>query len=160
MKKYFVYIVLMLMPICGYAATSNSYQPCDKNHQFEEGKKGNPQKKFDPEQYERELGKFIAREAKLTPQEIHDAFPIYKEMQKKMRELFNEQRKLISRSTFSNEEEALRAIKKSDELDIKMKKVQQCYHDKLLKVLPATKVLKSIKAVERFNHNMFRQMRG
>lgn len=116
------------------------------------------QKKFDPEKYQKDLECFIAGQAQLTQQEAQNFFPVLREMQKKMRDLGRQQRALLKKETFTNEKAALDAIKKGDEIDIQIKKLQQHYHARFLKILPATKVLKCIHAEERFNRNLMRNI--
>ena len=53
---------------------------------------------------------------------------------------------------------ASEAIKEQDKLDIQMKELQQKYHDKFMKLLPAGKVLQIIKAEDKFHRQTFRRM--
>ena len=57
----------------------------------------------------------------------------------------------------SNDTEALEAIRQQDKLDIETKKLQQQYHEKILKMLPAGKVLQIIIAEDKFHRNAFRR---
>ena len=54
----------------------------------------NSRPKFDPERFEASMEQFITTKAGLTPQEAQRFFPIYREMQSKMRASFNEMRRL------------------------------------------------------------------
>ena len=113
--------------------------------------------KFDPERYNRELETFVVNEAKLTPQEAQAFLPLFREMLQKQRELFKKQRELQHKQP-TDEQSALEAIKGMDCVDIQMKKLQQNYHNRYLKVLPAVKVFYCIKAVEHFNRDMMKKM--
>ena len=112
--------------------------------------------KFDPAKFETELEQFITKEAGLTQQEAAAFFPLYREMRSKQRVYFDEMRKL--RGTDGNDDKKCReAIEKMDKNDLEIKGIQKNYHAKFLKVLPASKVLKAIKAEERFHRNTFQR---
>ena len=49
-------------------------------------------------------------------------------------------------------------IRTQDEFDIQMKKLQQTYHNKFMKILPAGKVMEIIKAEDQFHRNAFRRI--
>lgn len=136
MKHLLTFLVLLVMQVTASMADNNF---------------GN----FDPEKYNRELEAAITREAKLTPQEAQAFFPVYREMQNKLRELFNKGRELHHSCPVS-EKDALAVIKGMDSNELEIKRVLQHYHARFLKVLPATKVLACIKAEERFNRNMMK----
>ena len=78
-------------------------------------------------------------------------------MHRKLRGCFDEMR--MYRHVDTNDDEAsYKAIKRLDEIDLEMKELQQRYHAKLLKVVPAGKVMKVIKAEERFHRQAFKQV--
>ena len=133
-----------------------------QGQQCQQGKQGKQGKapKFDPAKYQKELEAFITKEAKLTSQEAAKFFPIYREMQKKQRALFGGNRKKFDKSTFTNNAAAAKAVREQDKREIEIKKLQQQYHERFLKILPATKVLIITHAEERFNRNMMRNMAG
>ena len=112
-----------------------------------------PNQKFSPERYNAELQQFITREAALSPQEAAKFFPLYKEMQQKQRSLFQQMHR--TRSIKPTDEKSCRDnIKKCDDLELQMKELQQLYHNKFLKVLPASKVYDIIKAEDKFHRQM------
>lgn len=113
--------------------------------------------KFNPEKFEAELEQFIATEAALTPQDASVFFPLYKEMQQKQRLLFNKMRQYRHIDT-SNDKASLEAIKAKDEIDLELKRLQQKYHMEFCKVLPAGKVLRIIKAEEKFHRQAFKRV--
>lgn len=113
--------------------------------------------KFDPNKFEAELEQFIVTEAALTPYEASVFFPIYKEMQGKRRVLFNKIRRFRHVDTRDNKA-CLEAIKSRDEADLQIKKLQQQYHAKFCEILPAGKVLRIIRAEERFHRQAFRRV--
>jgi hypothetical protein len=117
---------------------------------------GHENRKFDPKKFEVELEQFIVTEAALTPQEASAFFPVYKEMQRKQRMLYNKVRS-YRHVDIEDEKSSLEAIKNRDELEVQIKKLQQQYHLKFCKILPAKKVLRIIRAEEKFHRQAFRR---
>lgn len=115
--------------------------------------------KFDPRRFEADLEQFVTTEAGLSPQEAAKFFPIYKEMRSKQRALFMKM-DTYRHVDFSDDKQCEKAIFDLDDIDFKMKDLQHRYHVKFLKVLPASKVLKVIRAEERFHRSAFRKAAG
>ena len=118
--------------------------------------------KFSPEKFDAELRSYITSEAHLTQQEAAAFFPLYKEMQQKQRVIFNKQREL-GKEKPKDEEGCQKAIIQRDEMDIELKRIQQGYHQRFLKVLPASKVYDILKAESRFHRKAMKnwgQKRG
>lgn len=115
--------------------------------------------KFSPEKFRAELEGFIVREACLSPKEASKFFPLYDEMCKKQRTVFNKMRQ-SERSNPCNEADCRKVIKERDNLEIELKKIQQAYHNKLLGVLSAQKVFKALKAEDEFHRCMLRRSEG
>lgn len=113
---------------------------------------------FDPKRFEADLEQYITTHASLTPQEASKFFPVYRQMMKKQRALFDEMRRLRMINPKDNEA-CEEAIRKQDELDIQIKQLQQEYHGRFLMMLPANKVLAIIKAEEKFHRQIFRKMK-
>lgn len=113
---------------------------------------------FDPKRFEAELEQYITTHASLTPQEASKFFPVYRQMMKKQRALFDEMRRLRMINPKDNEA-CEEAIRKQDELDIQIKQLQQEYHGRFLMMLPANKVLSIIKAEEKFHRQIFKKMK-
>lgn len=114
-------------------------------------------RKFDPKRFDAEMQQFITVEAGLTPKEAAEFFPLFMEMQARQRTLFDEMQQFRHIDT-SDDRASLRAIKKMDEIDLEIKELQRQYHLKLCKVLPAGKVLRALKADEKFHRQVFRRM--
>ena len=113
---------------------------------------------FNPAKFEADLEQFITVNACLSPSLAASFFPVYRQMMKKQRALFDEMRRL--RMTNPKDNEACEeAIRKQDELDIQIKQLQQEYHGRFLMMLPANKVLSIIKAEEKFHRQIFRKMK-
>jgi len=113
---------------------------------------------FNPAKFEADLEQFITREACLSPLEASKFFPIYRQMMKKQRMLFDEMRRFRQINPKDNKA-CENAIHRQDELDIQIKQLQQEYHTRFMYVLPASKVLGVIKAEEKFHRQMFRKMK-
>lgn len=114
-------------------------------------------RKFDPKRFDAEMQQFITVEAGLTPLEASRFFPLFKEMQDKQRVLFDKMQTYRHIDT-SDDKASLNAIKKMDDIDIEIKELQKQYHLKFCKVLPPGKVLKALKADEKFHRQVFRRM--
>ena len=113
---------------------------------------------FNPAKFEADLEQFITVNACLSPSQVASFFPVYRQMMKKQRALFDEMRRLRMINPKDNEA-CEEAIRKQDELDIQIKQLQQEYHGRFLMMLPANKVLSIIKAEEKFHRQIFRKMK-
>ena len=113
---------------------------------------------FNPAKFEADLEQFITVNACLSPSQAASFFPVYRQMMKKQRALFDEMRRLRMINLKDNEA-CEEAIRKQDELDIQIKQLQQEYHGRFLMMLPANKVLSIIKAEEKFHRQIFRKMK-
>ena len=111
---------------------------------------------FSPEKFDAELKKFITKEAGLTQKEADKFFPLYKEMQQKQRVLFGKQQQLERQKRPTDEKGCENAIKQHDELDLELRRIQQLYHNKMLKIIPASKLYEIMKAENRFHRQQFR----
>ena len=136
MKRLVVAAVLMLVFVLGVNAEE--------------------QQKFSPEKFQADLEQHITTEAGLTEEEAAKFFPLYREMQKKQRAIYNQMRELFKAP--NDEASSKRAIQRRDQLEIELRRIQQTYHNKFLKVLSASKVYKSIIAEDRFHRRAFRKM--
>ena len=112
---------------------------------------------FDPAKFQADLEQYIVTQAALTPQESAAFFPLYREMCNKQRMLFDQMRRYHHIDTSDNRA-CLEAIRIMDQNDILIKKLQQNYHAKFLKILPAGKVLMIIKAESKFHRMAFKRM--
>lgn len=113
---------------------------------------------FNPAKFEADLEQFITVNASLSPSQAASFFPVYRQMMKKQRALFDEMRRLRMINPKDNEA-CEEAIRKQDELDIQIKQLQQEYHGRFLMMLPANKVLSIIKAEEKFHRQIFKKMK-
>lgn len=113
---------------------------------------------FNPAKFEADLEQFITVNACLSPSQAASFFPVYRQMMKKQRALFDEMRRLRMINPKDNEA-CEEGIRKQDELDIQIKQLQQEYHGRFLMMLPANKVLSIIKAEEKFHRQIFKKMK-
>jgi Spy/CpxP family protein refolding chaperone len=118
---------------------------------------GQRPRKFNPQQFEKELHQYITSEVGLTPREAAAFFPLFDEMQRKQRLLFDKMRIYMHTNT-SDDKASLKAIQAMDNNDLQIKKLQKEYHQKFCKVLPAGKVLQILKADEKFHRRAFKKM--
>lgn len=112
--------------------------------------------KFSPEKFRAELEQFITKDACLTPTEASKFFPLYDEMNKKQRVIFDRMRQL-GKNKPADDAGCRDVIKKRDQLDIELKKIQQTYHEKFLTVLSAGKLFDVIRAEEKFHRRMLKK---
>ena len=135
MKKLLVSTVLMLMVVLGAQAEE--------------------QQKFSPEKFQADLEQYITTEAGLTNDEAAKFFPLYREMQKKQRVVYNKIHELFKLP--HDEASCKRAIQRRDQLEIELKQIAQTYHNKFLRVIPASKVIGTIIAEDKFHRRAFRK---
>jgi hypothetical protein len=112
------------------------------------------QKHFSPMRFEAELEQFIVEQAGLTPEESSRFFPVYREMRKKQFGYFIDNRRFRYIDP-NNDSECAKVIRMRDNSDLEVKKIQQQYHNKFLKILSAGKVFKILEAEDKFHRNLF-----
>ncbi len=115
------------------------------------------ERRFDPAKFETDLEQYITNEAKLSQQEAARFFPIYKEMRRKHKALFDQARKWRHIDA-NNEEQCENAIRQQDNTEVQIKQLQKDYHAKFLKVLSASKVYSIIKAENDFHRQAFKNV--
>lgn len=112
--------------------------------------------KFSPEKFRADMERFITEDACLTPNEAAKFFPLYDEMNKKQRVIFDRMRKL-GKNKPSDEAECRNTIRQRDKLDLELKKIQQTYHEKFMTVISASKLFDVIRAEEKFHRRMLKK---
>lgn len=117
-----------------------------------------PMLKFDEEAYIAEQHAFILKEVRcLSPEEAKTFFALYDDMRCQLRQVFNKMRQ--DRRKKPSSEEAYRdIIQERDNDGLRLKQIEQKYHKKMLKVLPAKKVYKALVAADKFDKIKFREM--
>lgn len=114
-------------------------------------------KKFDPAQFEADLEQFVTTEARLTPAESAEFFPLYREMRKKQMAYFCDHRRWHYVDE-ADDKACADAIRRLDNNDLEIKRLQQAYHEKFLHILPASKVYRIIKAEDKFHRQQFKRI--
>ena len=104
---------------------------------------------FDPAKFDAEQQQFITKAANLTEQEAARFFPLFREMQKKQRAIYERQRKLGFVKP-ADEKGCAQSIREHDQIDLELKQIQQTYHNKFLRVIPASKLYDVLQAEDRF----------
>ena len=125
----------------------------------QQGFQQHQQQRFSPEKYQADLEQYITKEACLTPQEAAAFFPMFREMQKKQRALYNKMREDV-RIKPTDEAACKKMIQKHDQVELELKSIQQTYHNKFFSVMPASKVFDVIKAEDQFHRGLLRNMGG
>ena len=136
MKKLLVFAVLMFVVALGASAEE--------------------QQKFSPEKFQADLEQYITTEAGLTNEEAAKFFQLYREMQQKQRVVYNKMHELFKLP--HDEASCKRAVQRRDQLEIELKQIAQTYHNKFLRVLPASKVIGTIIAEDKFHRRAFRKL--
>lgn len=144
MKRF---VVMMLMFVACIAVSAQN------NH----NNGNNPYPQFDPKKFEAGLEEFVVKEAGITQQEAGRFLVIYREKRKKEVESMEAMRKHRSGKP-TNEKEWAEQLKAHDNMEIQLKKIQQEYHNKMLRVIPASKVVKVVFAEERYHRDAFGRM--
>jgi len=111
---------------------------------------------FDPAKFKAEMEQYITVKACLTPSEAAALFPLYDEMKKEMRGLYNKLRKLKQIKP-CDEQGCKEAVGEMDRIELEMKQVQMNYHARFLSVISASKPFDVIKAEERFHKDAVRR---
>ncbi len=114
------------------------------------------QRPFDPVKFEADLEQFIATEAGLTPQESSRFFPVYRELRKKQHAIMSAGWK-NKNLDMTSDKACAEAIRIHDNNDVEIKELQRAYHNRFLKILPATKVLRIIRAEDKFHRQTFKR---
>ncbi len=112
-------------------------------------------KKFSPEKFEADMEQFITDKAGLTPQEAAKVFPLLRKMHEKQRAIYMKVHK-IAKNKPADEAGCQAMVAEYDKMNIELKKIEQCYHQKMMKEVPASKVYEMIKAEYRFHRSWMR----
>lgn len=116
----------------------------------------NKHKRFNPQQFEKDLQAYILNTVELSAEEKSRFLPIYEEMRSKQREYFRKER--ANRNVNLQDEKACeQAVRRHDENEVQLKRIQQEYHYKFLKIMPASKVYRIIKAEDAFHRKSLRK---
>ncbi len=119
---------------------------------------GTPEKgAFSPKEFEANLEKYVIKEAGITAKEAEKFLPVYREMRQKQIDIMDAERKTQTKKP-ATEKECEATIKAHDNAEIQLKKIVQTYHNKMLEIIPASKIMKVTRAENQFHRDSFRQM--
>lgn len=112
---------------------------------------------FDKEAYKKEQHKYITCKAKLSPNEATNFFAIFDVMRDEEAKVF-EQIRNVRKEKPTTDKEFRSAVQRIDKFEIKLKQIQEQYHNKLFKAIPAKKVYDALRASDSFDKEKFREM--
>jgi hypothetical protein len=113
------------------------------------------EQKFSPEKFDADMTAFVTREAGFTQQEADKFFPLFNEMHQKQRAVYGRIRTATKQKP-ADDDACAKVVKECDKLNVELKEIEQTYHQKMLKVVPATKVYDAIRAEARFHRQMMK----
>lgn len=143
MKKFLMTMFVVAVSLCALA------QP--------NGQKGQP--RFDPQKFQQMVEESLTKAASLTADEAKAFFPLYNEMRErqcKMGVQIYELKKNVKGDAKSYAE----AIQKINQLKVDMAEVERDTYKRILKVVPAEKVFKVMKAEDEFHRRMVQGQRN
>ncbi|MBO4593491.1 MAG: hypothetical protein J5678_04795 [Bacteroidaceae bacterium] len=119
-----------------------------------------PAHKFSPQEFKQQCDCFITEQAKLTPQEAQKFFPLYHAMKDAQRKLMHEKGSLEFEAIKGeyDEKKSLKTLEQINAIDRKIMDVELDYQKKMLKVIPAAKLLKVKIAEKRFERKVLKKM--
>ena len=117
-------------------------------------------RKFNPEQFRRELTEHITKAAGFTPAEARTFFPLFFEMREKQRNLEHQKGRALRRAAEHNmnEYDCQRVLAEVAELQKKSLRIEQQYCTRLRKIVGACKLVKAINAERAFGRKAFKKM--
>ena len=116
-------------------------------------------KPFNPARFEADLEQFITVNAGLTPEEAAKFFPLYRELRKRQLGLMQSDRR-YAHVDVNDDKACKEAIRKHDNNDIEIKELLKTYHEKFMRVMPASKVYRVIQAEDKFHRQLFKRASG
>lgn len=115
---------------------------------------------FNPEQFRREIEEHIMREAKLTPAEAKEFFPVFMEMKEKQRNIERKVGMAYRRASHATvtDDDCRRVLREVEKLKQKQLRVESSYMHRLEKIVSPAKLIRVIQADRSFGRKKFRQM--
>lgn len=111
------------------------------------------ERKFDPQKFQQMVEEQLTKAAELTTDEAKAFFPLYNEMREKQRAIGQQIHRLKKEQT-ADEKACAEKVTRIKQLQVDMAKLEQDYYKRILKVIPAEKVLKVMKAEDDFHRRM------
>lgn len=114
--------------------------------------------RFNPEAYRMEQREYILSRAGLTGDEANVFFSLYDAMRRSERKLFSKIRRNRQRRP-TTDDECRQAVIDKDNAELRLKKIQMQYHQKMLRTLPPSKVMLCLLLAEKFDREKLRLQR-
>lgn len=137
MKKFLMTLLLVAAGLCASA------QP--------NGQKGQPL--FDPQKFQQMVEESLTKAAGLTADEAKAFFPLYNDMRERQRKM-GVQIYELKKNAKGDAKSCTEAIQKINQLKVEMAEVERDTYKRILKVVPAEKVFKVMKAEDDFHRRM------
>lgn len=117
-------------------------------------------RKFSPQEFVQKREEFISREAGLTAAEGSAIFPLMRKMEKERMEIDRKVGSLMHRGSQPgiSEKEAQSILEQIDKLTLEKTKLENAYHQKYRKAIPAGKVLRVYQADWKFSRQVLKHM--
>lgn len=119
----------------------------------------NGQPRFDPQKFQQMVEASLAKVADLTSEEAKAFFPQYNEMRERQRKM-GVQIYELKKNTKSDTKSCSESILKINQLKVEMAEVERDFYKRIIKVVPADKVYKIIKAEDDFHRRMVQGQRS
>lgn len=113
-------------------------------------------------EFEAQKVAFFTQELELSPAEAAKFWPLYNEMQKKIRDIDNEMRKKgrdMRETKNLTETQYKEAVSKMLESEEKMQVIKKDYYQQMVAVIPASKIWKLGEAERKFHRQLFDRLR-
>ena len=118
----------------------------------------NGQPPFDPQKFQQMVENELTKAADFTSDEAKAFFPLYNERRNKQREMGRQIHQLKKQANTDSKKSA-EVVNKIYSLKVEMAQVEQSYYKRILKVVPAEKVLKVMRAEDDFHRRMVQNQR-
>lgn len=138
-------IISLLILVCSLAANAQGQMKAPK---------------FDPQKFEQQMESFILDRMHLTAAEKTKFLPIYREKRKKELAAIKREGELYTKGMPKSEKDWAERMKIHDAIQVEQKKIQQEYHLKMIRVVPASKVMAMIRAEEEFHRDAFKKFQS
>ena len=116
-------------------------------------------KRFNPEEFKKKLEATINEAAGFSDDESAKFFSLFHEMKEKQRKLNQEARTLQKQvSKCDNDDEAKKTITRIEAINVENAQLEQEYYNRICQSVPATKVLKAMRAEDKFSRDMLKRI--
>lgn len=160
--------ILLLVFLLGVAVTTSAQAAAPQEpetSQCPQGRKAghhkkNEGRKFDPKDYQQKMEIYITAQAGLTDREAEVFFPIFRQSKQQQRELSKKVGKKLrdSEDQTLTDKQCEAVLSELQDLRLEEARLQDQTIKKWCKCLPASKVLKVMKAEAEYSRKTFREM--